>query len=179
MTPADRSRSSSYPSGMFDRFQVTFDAHDALSLATFWAVALDYIIQPPPQGFDSWDDFADSINMSQEERNAISAIVDPAGRGPGSFSSTCQKAKPPRIGFISTCMWRPVSRGPNTNGFATPRLLNYTQLALPILTLVPTMGLPGWSCKTPKATNSALPRRPRTGRRHPCLRRRTWSLPHI
>ncbi len=67
---------------MFDKFQITFDAHDAPSLAEFWALALDYILQPPPEGFESWDAFADSIDMSQEERHAISAIVDSSAAGP-------------------------------------------------------------------------------------------------
>lgn len=67
---------------MFKRFQITFDAHDAPRLAEFWAVALGYILQPPPPGFETWDDFADSIDMSAEEREAISAVVDPTGEGP-------------------------------------------------------------------------------------------------
>ena len=31
-------------------FQITFDAHDAAAQATFWAEALGYIVQPPPEG---------------------------------------------------------------------------------------------------------------------------------
>ena len=67
---------------MFKGFQVTFDARHAPSLAEFWALALGYIIEPPPPGFESWDAFADSIDMPPEDREAISAIVDPAGQGP-------------------------------------------------------------------------------------------------
>ena len=67
---------------MFGGFQVTFDAHHARSLAEFWALALGYIIEPPPPGFESWDAFADSIDMPVDDREAISAIVDPAGQGP-------------------------------------------------------------------------------------------------
>lgn len=67
---------------MFGGFQVTFDARHAPSLAEFWALALGYIIEPPPAGFESWDAFADSIDLPQEDREAISAIVDPAGQGP-------------------------------------------------------------------------------------------------
>ncbi|MBA2445546.1 MAG: VOC family protein, partial [Nocardioidaceae bacterium] len=35
-------------------FQVTFDCADPAGEAVFWADALGYVIQPPPNGFDSW-----------------------------------------------------------------------------------------------------------------------------
>ena len=67
---------------MASRFHVTFDAHHAPTLAAFWALALDYQLQPPPPGFDSWDAFADSVNMPLDEREDIAGIIDPAGIGP-------------------------------------------------------------------------------------------------
>lgn len=51
-------------------------------MADFWADALGYIVQPPPPGFDTWDDFADSVGIPTERRNDISAVVDPDGNGP-------------------------------------------------------------------------------------------------
>lgn len=63
-------------------FQVTFDAADPMRLAEFWALALGYALQPPPPGFDSWEEFADSIDMPDEDRDGIAAIVDPEGRLP-------------------------------------------------------------------------------------------------
>ncbi len=63
-------------------FQVTFDAADPMRLAEFWALALGYILQPPPPGFDSWEAFADSIDMPPEDREGIAAIVDPDGARP-------------------------------------------------------------------------------------------------
>lgn len=51
-------------------------------MADFWAGALAYIVQPPPPGFDTWDDFADSVGIPTERRNDISAVVDPDGKGP-------------------------------------------------------------------------------------------------
>ncbi len=58
-------------------YQVTFDAADPAGLARFWAVALDWIEQPPPEGFSSWDEFADSLDMSAEDRTKYGAVVDP------------------------------------------------------------------------------------------------------
>ena len=61
--------------------QVTFDAADPQALAEFWAAALDYILQPPPAGFESWDAFADANDILEENRNDLAAVVDPEGEG--------------------------------------------------------------------------------------------------
>ncbi len=63
-------------------FTVTFDAHDPQRLASFWATALDYVLQPPPPGFESWDAFADQIGIPEEDRDRLAAVVDPDGAGP-------------------------------------------------------------------------------------------------
>lgn len=63
-------------------FQVTFDAHHPASLAEFWAVALGYTLQPPPPGYDSWDVFAVEIGIPEDQRENISAIVDPEEKRP-------------------------------------------------------------------------------------------------
>ena len=51
-------------------------------MTEFWAAALGYVTQPPPPGFETWDDFADSVGIPQEARGDISAVVDPDGHGP-------------------------------------------------------------------------------------------------
>ena len=61
---------------------VTVDAHDPNRLAEFWAFALGYVLQPPPQGFETWEAFADALNLSTEERERYGAVVDPYGIGP-------------------------------------------------------------------------------------------------
>jgi hypothetical protein len=60
-------------------FQVTFDAADPERLGRFWAAVLGYVMQPPPDGFDSWDAFLDSVDWPADERDAMYAIVDPDG----------------------------------------------------------------------------------------------------
>lgn len=62
--------------------QVTFDCADPARLATFWAEALDYRLQDPPDGFDTWPAALAAWGVPESEWNSASAIVDPAGRGP-------------------------------------------------------------------------------------------------
>lgn len=62
--------------------QVVFACHDPAQLAEFWAGALGYVVQPPPEGFDTWVDFASKMNIPEENWNDISAVVDPESRGP-------------------------------------------------------------------------------------------------
>jgi hypothetical protein len=40
------------------------------------------VLQPPPNGFDTWEEFADDVGIPDESRNDISAVVDPSGLGP-------------------------------------------------------------------------------------------------
>lgn len=62
--------------------QVTFDAVDPERLVAFWEKALGYVLQPPPEGFDSWDDWARAMEIPEENWNDARALVDPAGAGP-------------------------------------------------------------------------------------------------
>jgi hypothetical protein len=65
--------------------QVTFDCADPGRLATFWAEALGYVLNPPPEGHESWPAFLTAIGVPESEWNSRSAIVDPDGRGPRLF----------------------------------------------------------------------------------------------
>ena len=47
-------------------------------LARFWAAALNYVFQPPPEGFNTWEEFADAAGIPKEKRNDISAVIDPS-----------------------------------------------------------------------------------------------------
>jgi Glyoxalase-like domain len=66
-------------------FQVTFDSADPAAHAAFWAEALHYELQPPPDGFSSWDAALDAWGVPAERRNDRAAIVDPAGARPRVF----------------------------------------------------------------------------------------------
>lgn len=66
-------------------FQVTFDSADPGAHAAFWAEALHYVVQPPPEEFASWDAALDAWGVPPEHRNDGSALVDPDGRGPRVF----------------------------------------------------------------------------------------------
>ena len=63
-------------------FQVTFDCADPAGLGKFWATALGYVEQPPPPGFESWDDFLESVAWPEDERDGMYAVVDPDGSRP-------------------------------------------------------------------------------------------------
>ena len=62
--------------------QVTFDCADPDALARFWAAALDYKLDDPPEGYDSWQDFLKDVGVPEDKWNSASAISDPAGSGP-------------------------------------------------------------------------------------------------
>ena len=61
---------------------LTVDCRDAGLLGRFWAQALGYVAAPPPAGWSSWPDWFDHFQVPVDERNELSALVDPAGVGP-------------------------------------------------------------------------------------------------
>jgi hypothetical protein len=64
-------------------YQLVIDCTSPEPLAHFWAAALHYVIQPPPTGFDSWDDFYRSIGVPEAELGVgADSIEDPKGEGP-------------------------------------------------------------------------------------------------
>lgn len=82
--------------------QVVFDCADPDRLARFWATALHYRVQDPPDGFTSWEAWLADAGVPEDEWNSASAIVDPDGAGRVSTSSGCRRARSPRIGSTST-----------------------------------------------------------------------------
>jgi len=73
--------------------QIVFDANDPTKLADFWAIALGYIVQPPPEGFDSWDEWATAMEIPEENWNDARALVDPDGVGPRIFFQLVPEGK--------------------------------------------------------------------------------------
>lgn len=74
-------------------FQVTFDANDPSLLAEFWMLALGYVIQPPPEGFASWDEWAIAMEIPEQNWNDARALVDPEGEGPRIFIQRVPEGK--------------------------------------------------------------------------------------
>lgn len=65
--------------------QVTFDCVDPGRLAHFWAEALGYKHDDPPEGFRSWEEWASEQGIPEERWNDEDGIIDPAGLRPRLF----------------------------------------------------------------------------------------------
>jgi hypothetical protein len=66
---------------MATTLQVVLDCADPAAQAQFWAAALGYVVQPPPPGHASWDDFLRELGVPEDRWNDKSAVVDPDGKG--------------------------------------------------------------------------------------------------
>jgi hypothetical protein len=62
--------------------QVVFDCADPSRLARFWAEALGYKLDDPPEGYQRWEDWLRDQGIPEERWNDASAVVDPNGAGP-------------------------------------------------------------------------------------------------
>jgi hypothetical protein len=62
--------------------QVVIDCADPDALSRFWAGALHYKLQDPPQGYARWEDWLREAGIPEEEWNSAGAVVDPDGAGP-------------------------------------------------------------------------------------------------
>ncbi|MER5439359.1 VOC family protein [Streptomyces sp. NPDC002790] len=67
--------------------QLTIDCSDPRAMVAFWAEALDYVPEPPPEGHPTWRAYWAAIGVPDEELPAGAgdlpeSIIDPAGRGP-------------------------------------------------------------------------------------------------
>jgi len=74
-------------------WQLVIDCADPDRLARFWADALGYRIETPPDGFDDWPSFLLSIGVPESEHNSASAIVDPAGTRPRVYFQRVPESK--------------------------------------------------------------------------------------
>jgi hypothetical protein len=62
--------------------QVVIDCEDPDRVATFWASALGYKLQDPPDGYATWEEFLTAVGVPEDQWNNASAVVDPDGHGP-------------------------------------------------------------------------------------------------
>ena len=64
-------------------FQLVIDCADPEPLARFWAAALGYELEPPPDGFASWDAYWRDVGVPEAELGGgEDRIVDPSWEGP-------------------------------------------------------------------------------------------------
>jgi len=73
---------------------VVFDCRDPDGLSKFYAEALHYKLQDPPEGFRSWEDALKAWKIPEEDWESTSAIVDPEGKGPRVFFQQMDTPKP-------------------------------------------------------------------------------------
>jgi hypothetical protein len=79
---------------MSARFQLVIDCKDPEPLARFWAAALGYVLEPPPEGFATWDDYRREIGLPDEYLGVgVDSIVDPRGHGPRVWFHSLPEAK--------------------------------------------------------------------------------------
>ncbi len=78
---------------MTKEVQVTFDCADPGALAAFWAEALGYRVEPPPDGFDSWEAALEALGVPRDQWNSRSAIVPVEGSRPRVFFQRVPESK--------------------------------------------------------------------------------------
>jgi hypothetical protein len=80
---------------MANAVQITMDAADPRALGTFWMEVLGYIEQPPPPGFDTWDDALKDAGFDLEtlDPNQAFSLVDPDGHEPRLFIQKVPEGK--------------------------------------------------------------------------------------
>ena len=62
---------------------LVIDRADPEPLGRFWAAALGYELEPPPDGFASWDAYRGDVGVPEDELGTgADCIVDPGGQGP-------------------------------------------------------------------------------------------------
>jgi hypothetical protein len=73
--------------GMIPDIHIVFDCADPDRLARFWMVALPGYDFPhgPPDGFPTWQEWADANDIPEEQRNAGRTLVDRQGHRPDIF----------------------------------------------------------------------------------------------
>jgi hypothetical protein len=75
-------------------FQLVIDCKDPELLARFWAAALGYVLEPPPEGFATWDDWRRDIGLSDDYLGtSADSIIDPDGGGPRIWFNVQQAGK--------------------------------------------------------------------------------------
>jgi hypothetical protein len=64
---------------MTQPWTVTVDCTSPRVLAAFWRAALGYVDAPPPEGFDSWEDWLRHFGVPEDEWDDGASLMDPDG----------------------------------------------------------------------------------------------------
>ncbi|HEY7044548.1 MAG TPA: VOC family protein [Nocardioidaceae bacterium] len=64
------------------KWGLTVDCAEPAELAEFWTLALGYEQASPPEGFASWHEWLDRLDVPEEEWDDAAYLNDPAGAGP-------------------------------------------------------------------------------------------------
>ncbi|MGN6302278.1 MAG: VOC family protein [Angustibacter sp.] len=73
--------------------QIVFDCLSPRAVGDFWAAALGYVTDPPPPGFDTWEQALEAWGVPQDQWDSKWAIVDPDGVGPRLFFQKVPEGK--------------------------------------------------------------------------------------
>jgi hypothetical protein len=92
--------------------QLVFDTADPPRQAAFWAAALGYKLQDPPDGYATWEDALRTWGVPEDNWQDASAIVDPGGSGPRIFF---QKVPEPKVAKNRLHMDLNVGGGPSVS----------------------------------------------------------------
>lgn len=77
--------------------QVTFDCGDPAALGEFWAAALGYRVDDPPEGFPSWEAALEAWGVPEGQRNSAYGVHDPDGAGPRLFFQQVPEGTPTEV----------------------------------------------------------------------------------
>ncbi len=58
---------------------MTVDCTSPAVVAAFWRTALGYVDAPPPEGWDTWEDWLRHFDVPEEEWDDGASLVDPEG----------------------------------------------------------------------------------------------------
>ena len=74
--------------------QIVFDANEVPRLVAFWEQALPgYQVQPPPDGFATWEDFAREQGIPEDQWDGWGALIDTDGERPRIFFQRVPEGK--------------------------------------------------------------------------------------
>ena len=144
---------------MTAKFQLVIDCADPEPLARFWVAALGYEFEPPPDGYDNWDDYWRAVGVSEDELGVgLDCIVDPAGRGPRIWFQVVPEKKTLKNRLhldITSAAGEQIRSRPGA-GSSTPRRSDWKRSAPPWPGSSARTGATttGWPCGTPRATSS-------------------------